>query len=74
MNTKPKWIKFKYISPWTHKPEVCVLTSAEATGSWKGFGFAIFDKDSEFGAHVAFYPSFEKLIGSYTISKREAKK
>ena len=71
MNTKSKWIELRYVSPWTHEPAVCVLTSAEATGRWEGFKFAIFDKDSE--AHVAFHPSVEEFLGSRTIDADEAK-
>ena len=73
MNTKTKWIELRYVSPWTHEPAVCVLTSAEATGRWAGFKFAIFDKDDEYcGAHVAFHPSIEEFLGSRTLDKDEA--
>lgn len=74
MNTKSKWIELRYVSPWTHEPAVCVLTSAKATGRWEGFKFAIFDKDSEVGAHVAFHPSVEEFLGSRTIDADEARK
>lgn len=74
MNTKSKWIELRYVSPWTHEPAICVLTSAEATGRWAGFKFAIFDKDSEFGAHVAFHPSIEDFLGARTLDAEEAKK
>lgn len=70
MNTK--WIKLSYISPWTHEPDVCVLTSAESSGRWAGFQFAIFDKDDEFGAHVAFHPFVERVLSSRTLDRDEA--
>lgn len=70
---KPKWIKLRYVSAWTHKPETCVLTSAKATGIWKDFNFIIFNKDSKFGAHIAVYICFEEVLESCTIDKDEAK-
>jgi len=73
MDSKRKWIELTYVSPWTHEEDVCVLTSAEATGRWKGFKFAIFDKDSKIGARVAFHPFVEEVLESRTIDADEAR-
>lgn len=72
--TKPKWVELTYISPWSHEKEVCVLTSAKATGYWEGYEYAIYDRDEILGAHVAFHPLIEKTLGTRPIDVNEARK
>ena len=72
--TKPKWVELTYISPWSHEKEVCVLTSAKATGYWEGYEYAIYGKDDKLGTHVAFHPFIGKPLGTRPIDVNEARK